>query len=206
VQVTRQVAIGAGVAFVALIAAVAFLLGRESVRSPPPPVASAPVASAPFATAPVATAPPAPASVAPAPVRPAAAGPEATAVRDYFTRMQAIDAVDLNGDTGEYANKLLAAAMTGDPSGFDDLLKAEESGAARARAITPPAACAAYHQRLLAMLAESIAMTKGLRTAIASGDTAGLTALAASATSLQSRANALDAEATALKTKYGLNP
>jgi hypothetical protein len=134
-------------------------------------------------------------------------GDDGGAVRDYFTRMQAIQMYGPTGDTGELANKILASSMNGDNSGFDDLVKAAQDGAEKARAITPPAGCAgcaAYHARLLAMLGDGVAMVKQVKTALASGDTGQLTALAASGSALQSRASALEAEARQIKSRYGL--
>jgi hypothetical protein len=134
------------------------------------------------------------------------ASSEAAAVRDYFAQMQAIQTVSPTNDTGEFANKLLTASMAGDTSGFDDLVKVAEAGASQARAITPPAACADYHQKLIAMLGESVDMVRTLKRAIATNNSTALTALAASGTSLQARANALEDEAKLIKTRFGLAP
>lgn len=131
-------------------------------------------------------------------------GDGAAAVRDYFARMQAIQMYGPTGDTSEFANKLLASSMNGDTAGFDDLIKAAQDGAEKARAITPPAACADYHARMIAMLGESVAMMKQIKTALASGDSGQLAALAASGSSLQNRASALEAEAKQIKARYGL--
>jgi hypothetical protein len=213
VQVSKPVVVATAAIFLVLFGLVLFLLGRESSRSAPPPATTA-VTSVPVPTpapaTPVPTPPPAavPAVQAPAPAIPATTAPptsgEAAAVRAYFAQIQAIQTLDLTGDAGEYANKVLAASMTGDSSGFDDLVRAAESGAARARAIAPPPACAAYHRQLLAMLGDSIAMVRGLKSAIGASDSAALGALAASGMSLQSRANALEAEEAAIKTRFGL--
>jgi hypothetical protein len=134
----------------------------------------------------------------------AAAGDAAAAARDYFTRMGAIQTFASTNDTGEFANKLLLGTMNGDMSGFDDLLHVMQLGTERARAITPPACCVEYHQRLLGMLADSTQLLDRLKTAIKGGDTGALTALTASASSLQSRADALDSEARRIKTRLGL--
>jgi hypothetical protein len=127
-----------------------------------------------------------------------------SAARDYFSRMQAIQTVASTNDTSEFANKLLAASMTGDSSGFDDLIKVMKEGAARARAIAPPPCCVDYHQRLLGMIAESARMVEQLKDAIGKNDSTALTALAASAGTLQTRANALEEEATQIKARLGL--
>jgi hypothetical protein len=241
VLVSKRVAIVAAGIFLALFAAVCFLLGRESSRrrtlpavsSPTPdstasaaaPVSPAIAAVNPAAPATIAAAPPPMVQLAPAPPPPvraalpstpplppigAGGGPagpdssEAAAARDYFARMQAIQTISPTNDASELANRLLATAMNGDMSGFDDLVKTAEAGAERARAVTPPACCVEYHRRMLAMLGESVAMVGELKTAIKSNDAAALTALAASGSSLQSRANALEDEARQIKARLGL--
>jgi len=132
-----------------------------------------------------------------------AGGDARAAARDYFSRMQAIQSVASTNDTSEFANKLLTASMTGDSSGFDDLVKVMQAGAARARAVTPPACCVEYHQRLLGMLGESTRMVEQLKAAIGKSDSTALTALAASASALQTRASALEDEAGQIKARLG---
>lgn len=187
---------------------------------PTPPLPSTVMPSAPMPTAaaaPVAADLPRPAlalAAMPPPLPPlGAAAPARTqssaaaAARDYFLRMQAIQTVGPTGDTGEFANKLLTASLSGgDTSGFDDLIRVTEAGADRVRAITPPACCVEYHQRLLAMLAESSAMVRRLKTAITTNDAAALGTLAASGSSLQARATALEDEAHRIKASLGLAP
>jgi len=184
--------------------------------SAPPPVAPMPTAVTPAPSAmpsvmppPMATAvvtPPPAVEMAPMPALGAQppAGDARAAARDYFARMQAIQSVASTNDTSEFANKLLSASMTGDASGFDDLVKVMRAGAARARAISPPACCVEYHQRLLGMLAESTRMVEQLEAAIGKSDSTALTALAASAGALQTRANALEDEASQIKARLGL--
>lgn len=248
-QVSRNVVYAAAAAFLALFAAVFFLLGRESSRrrapaavtvtapsemTTPEPRAVAAVPApalipalqaagpapgtrgAPDAETRVGLAPRAGASeptsspvivAAPLPrLEPsrAAAGDAAAAARDYFARMGAIQTFASTNDTGEFANKLLLGTMNGDMSGFDDLLRVMQLGTERARAIMPPACCVEYHQRLLGMLQDSTQLLDRLKTAIKGGDTGALTALTASASSLQSRADALDSEARRIKTQLGL--
>lgn len=230
-QVTNRVVVAAALAFLALFAAVCFLLGRESAHrrvaaaaSVAPPAAlevAAPAPAAPRTTRDPFADPspndPVPArrvaappglALATAPLPPLGAGPaaspEAAAARDYFARMQAIQTVGPTSDTGEFANKLLASAMNGDMSGFDELAQVAQAGAARAQAISPPACCVEYHQQLVAMLTESVAMIQQIKAAIASGDASALTALAATGSSLQTRATALDDDARQIKARLGL--
>jgi hypothetical protein len=250
VHVSRNVVYAAVAVFLALFAAMFFLLGRESNRrrhsvaapavattdpaTPDVDVVGAPVpnpigatpAAAPTQGAPrraaiepaVASAPraganeppSAPASIAPplpllVPGRTATSDP-AAAGRDYFAQMGAIQTFASTNDTGEFANKLLLGTMNGDLSGFDHLLEAMQAGAERARAITPPGCCVEYHQRLLGMLEDSTQLLGRLKTALQKSDTAAMTSLATSASSLQNRADALDAEARRIKSRLGLAP
>ena len=120
--------------------------------------------------------------------------------------MDAIQSKGLAGDPTEVANKLLASSMAGDSSGFDGLIRAAQSGEDRARALQVPAACAELHRKTLALLHDGTALTRSLQTAIGKQDADALTSLAVSASSLQSRAEALEQEEKAIKTKLGLVP
>jgi hypothetical protein len=181
-EVRRSVVAGAGVALVALIAAVAFLLGRESMRGP---VAPAPVAPAPVA--------------APAPI-PA----DAAAVRDYFAEVAKIQSFGATGDASALAQQLLASEMGGDPAGFDALIKGLQDGAERARRLRVPAACADFQKRLLALLDDSDALMRSLRAALTEQDGDALLSFGQKAGDLQTRATALDADGRSIRARYGL--
>ena len=120
--------------------------------------------------------------------------------------MSAIQASGLAGDPTEVANKILASSMSGDPSGFDDILRAAEDGESRARAVTPPPPCAEYHARTLILLHDGITLTRSLRSALERQDTSALASLATSASSLQNRTEALQQEERNLKVRYGVAP
>jgi hypothetical protein len=135
---------------------------------------------------------------------PAAEADPAIEVRNYFVQMASIQSAGPTGEPTEMANKLLASAASGDPSGFTALIKDVDSGIARAQQVHVPSACQEYHQRTLELLAESGRMLRTLQSSIARQDTDGLGALAASATSLQTRADALTAQARQIRAHYGL--
>lgn len=235
VHLSKQVVVGAAVAFALLIGAVGFLLGRESRRprrsaeAAPAIVAEASMAEVP-AGAPRGAMPSARGAIAdPAAassgIAPGAGGARAAArvatpalpttapvieadpaieVRDYYVQMASIQSAGPTGDPMELANKLLASAAGGDSSGFNALIKDVDNGIARAQQVHVPAACQEYHQRVLEMLGESGRMLRTLQSSIARQDTDGLGALAASATSLQSRADSLNAQARQIRARYGL--
>jgi hypothetical protein len=132
---------------------------------------------------------------------------QTSAVRDYFLRVQGIQATAPSTDPNEFANKLLASGMTGDTSGFDELVRVTEEGAQRAQAISPPescAECASYHQHLLSLLGDSASMMRKLKAAFTSKDASALQSMATAGSSLQASANALDQQARQIKAQYGL--
>jgi len=178
-EVGRGTVAGVAALIVALVAAVAFLLGRESTRQSAP---------------------------APAPTGAPSILPlgDAAAVRDYFERVAAIQEGPA-GDPSSVANELLAASIGGDSSGFDKLIQGAENGLAKLRDVQPPAACTEYHKKLTALLGDSLAMLRSLKTALAKQDADGIAGLAAQASALQQRTTDLDADATVIKSRYGLH-
>jgi len=233
-QVGKSVAIGVGVAFVGLLAMVFFLLGRESNRHQPAQTvevvraASVPELPPVAAVAPVVPVAPDPVPRVAPPVRVPAEDPlmkpgelggnpfdsrgdkaakpdDATAVRNYFIRMDSIQVMADTTDTGEFANKLLASAVSGDMSGFDSIVAQAESSAERARAISPPAVCRSYHEKMLALLGQTLDLVKGLAAAIKRNDMASLAGLSTGANAMQKQVTAVEAEGRALKSKYGIH-
>jgi hypothetical protein len=228
-QVGKNVAIGVGVAFLGLLAIVFFLLGRESNRRQPAQTVEV------VRAAPVPELPPVAPAVAPDPAPrvtrdpPPARAPDedtlmkpgelggnpfdsrsgkpddAIAVRDYFIKMDSIQVMADTTDTGEFANKLLASAVSGDMSGFDSIVAQAESSAERARAISPPAVCRSYNEKMLALLGQTLDLVKGLAAAIKRNDMASLSGLSTGANAMQKQVTAVEAEGRALKTKYGIH-
>ena len=185
-EVGRRTIAGVALVVVALVAAVAFLLGRESTRQPPPP---SPSPSSP---------PSSPPSPPPSPTG------DAAPVRDYFARVAAIQEGPA-GNPSSVANELVAASIGGDSSGFDKLIQGAEDGLAKLREVQPPPACAEYHRKLTALLGDGLAMLRSLKNALGHEDTDGLAGLAAQASALQQRTSDLDAEAAAIKARFGLH-
>jgi hypothetical protein len=94
--------------------------------------------------------------------------------------------------------------MSGDLSAFDGLVRTAEEGLTKARAIAPPAAAAAYHAELLAVLGAGLGMLRQLRAAMGGKDPDALSALGTTAGALRARADALESKAKALKAAAGL--
>ena len=229
-QISPRVALAFVGALVASLVTIAYLVGRDHGRrrtepvavvsaptpvaqlAPPPAAMPVPVAEVPrplpaAESMPVPRAPAVAQPVAEMPAQPVAAGEpgDGAAVQAYFMRMDALGGGSLLGDNAQdVAEKLLASAVGGDSSGFDAMVKVASNAASAARATSVPAACQHFHGELLTMLDQSTQMLTSLTAAIKHNDTGALTGIAMGATSLQSRATALQAEEKAIKTRYGL--
>jgi hypothetical protein len=182
---------------VAALVAIAFLLGRESAHPPTPPLVLErplePVRAPTFAPAPRASAEAAP------------RGPsESAEVAAYFQRIKEIQVGESAGSEKEYAGRLLTAAVSGDSSGFANLASSINEAERRARAITPPSPCAAYHETMLGLLGESKTMVAKMKDALDRKDADSLSAVASAAGSLQSRTEALEAEEQRLRRTYAV--
>lgn len=218
----------AGVLFVILVAAIAFLIGRQSGTPPAPASATTAAVEAPpaareetgqAAVAPIVTPPAivvAPSqsatmpSSASAPVPATATDtPPITAdararVAAYFSQMDSIQSAGTTGDPEEFATTMLGAAVSGDFSGIDALVRAAGDAERRAAAVQPPGECAEYHRQALAMLQESKALVTTLRDGLKRNDANVLTSVGASAQAMKSRADSLAAAEKSLRARFGL--
>jgi hypothetical protein len=192
-QIPKWLIAAAGLGLVVLIAAVAFLIGRETSRPPAAPTVET-----------AATAPTPSASVsAPSAERPLAADDARTRVAAYFKQMDAIQSGG-SGDPQTFATTVAEAAASGDFSGMDDLIRSATDAEHRAAALQPPSECAEYHRQAVTLLQESRSMIGALREGLKRNDTNALTAASASAQSLQARAESLAQAEKALRTRFGL--
>ncbi len=216
----------AALLFVMLVAAIAFFIGRDSSRPPAAEViatAPAPEPAAVNAPAPKEPAPPlaeaptptpaetrsVPAPIVTPPVSDAAPPPASPEVRvrvaAYFSQMDAIQAGGaIKGDSEEFANTIVSAALSGNFAGIDDLIRAAGEAERRAVAVQPPPECADYHRQALTLLQDSRAMAMKLRDGLKSNDANALTAIGESAQTMKSRADNLAASEKALRARFGL--
>ncbi len=133
--------------------------------------------------------------------------PERAAVAAYLDAVDAIQASDLAGSPESAANELAVALARGDASGLDGLVREAEEARRRLLAIAPPPACAAHHRETLASFDDALGMLRALRNASTSVDPdAALAAVAAQATALRSRAEALQREDRTLRVRAGRAP
>ena len=126
---------------------------------------------------------------------------EAARVHAYVLRVDELQAGP-SGDPGEFANKLVASSMSGDASGFDQLITSARGALAAARAVPVPEPGATYHAKLLGMLADSVAMLTQLETALGAKDVSALTAIMPAANALQTQATTLESQGRELKRRY----
>lgn len=155
----------------------------------------------------VATPPPTEPIPATAPVVAPRGGPDPgrAAVADYLDAVDRIQPEMAAGSPESLAGELASALANGDASGLDGMIGEMSKAKERLAALTPPAPCAAHHRESLASLDEGLELLRSLGTAVTSPDPATRLAEAASrATSLRSRAEALQREETALRQRYGL--
>jgi hypothetical protein len=204
---------------VVLIAAIAFLIGRET--APPPAAAVAAVAvpqeppaaresapqesTRPVAETPLTTAPVIAPSVTPSPSpEHSPATTEARArVAAYFEQMAAIQSAG-TGNQDEFATTIVNAAAGGDFAGLDDLIRTAGDVERRASALQPPGECAEYHRLAVALLADSRTMITAIRDGLKRNDADALTSMAASAQSMKSRSDNLARAEQTLRARFGL--
>lgn len=225
----RGVLIGIGAVAAVSLLALAFVLGRESGSGGAPPPLTKIARTAPRAQeeplsspAPAAAAGPeraeahpisGPAPAAPAqsvavqtaPMQATGPDPERAAVVAYFDAVNRIQPASMSGDAEAIANEMGAALANGDMSGLDKMVEQTEAAKASLAAITPPAACAAFHRESLASLDDALEVVRSLKTAMQSPEPAAqLANVASRANALRARADVLQKEEQDLRQRYGL--
>ena len=148
-------------------------------------------------------------SQAPAPIGGERGGagsdPERAAVASYFDAVDRIQAGAMSGEAEGVANEMAAALANGDTSSLDKMIRQTETAKASLAAVTPPAPCVSVHRETLASLDDSIEVLRSMKSAMESSEPAAqLAGVATRATTLRSRAEALQKEELALRQRYGL--
>lgn len=211
VQVPR--ALLAALALGTLLAA--FLLGRQFSRGAPSPVetphVSEPPAASPAERPPDTTPGPEPASstlaalpppaslpatlpaILPSAAAPAPGGRESEEIARYFQEADAIEArAKYWSDPQALATTILEQATKGDAGGFDDLIRAQAGARDEFARLSVPASCAEHHRRSVAVMGEGLALLERVKTALSSGDIAGLDGLQEKARDLEREAKEID--------------
>jgi hypothetical protein len=194
---SRRLVIALVVALGVCLLVIGIFIGRESAR-PEPAAATAPIGAAPPAKPlpPIFEPPPAP--------QPATVDPEdKRRVAQYFRDTDRLQNVDVD-DPQASAQALVNAASSGDSSGLQKLVAQARSAEQQARALVPPPPCAAYHKKLVALLADSRDMMQKLAAGFAGGSLDALPSLMARANAQKERAESLTRDEKELKRRYGL--
>jgi len=198
---SRRLVIALTVALGVCLLIIGVFIGRESARpdTPPPPVAAAPQKPLPPIFEPPAQPPAAP----PPPSEPAVDPAEKQRVAQYFREIERIQNVDVDNPEAS-AQALVNAATSGDTSGIDKLVQQAKDADKKARAVTPPPPCTAYHKKLLTLLADSREMVQKLAQGFAGGSLEALPGLMTRANSEKARQESLERDEKELKRRYGL--
>ena len=204
---SRRLVIALVIALGVCLLIIGIFIGRESARPdapPPPPMAQA-VPQKPLP--PIFEPPPTPLTPPPAaatvPPAPSVDPEEKRRVAQYFRDVDRLQNVDVD-DPQASAQALISAAGSGDNSGLQKLVATARKAEQQARALTPPAPCAAYHKKLVALLAESREMIQQLSAGFAGGSLDALPALMTRANAEKARQESLARDEAALKRRYGL--
>jgi len=147
--------------------------------------------------------------LAPAPVAgsgtPAGGRSDAAAVAAYFTRMDAVAAqVKATQDPEALARTILDQTLSGNMSGFEELITTQRALQARMAEVLPPAPCREHHQRSLRLIGRAIALLERTRDAVAGKNPSDLASVATEGHAIEEEARATDALANDLRRAAGL--
>ncbi len=130
---------------------------------------------------------------------------ERASVAAYFEAVDRIQLGAVNGQAEGIANEMAAALANGDTSGLDRMIRDAEAAKAGLSAVAPPPPCATHHRETVASLDDAIDVLRSLKVAMESSEPAArLADVSARATTLRTRADALEKEELALRERYGL--
>jgi len=198
---SRRLIIVLTVALGVCLLVIGIFIGRESARpETPPPL---PVAAAPQKPLPPVFVPPPQPPAPPPPSEPSVDPAEKQRVAQYFREIDRLQNVDTD-DPEASAQALVNAASSGDTSGLDKLVQQAKDAERKARAMTPPPPCAAFHKKMLALLTDSREMVQKLASGFAGGSLEALPGLLARANGEKARQEAVAREEKELKRRYGL--
>ena len=124
----------------------------------------------------------------------------------YFQQIEAIQSGGAVSDQQEFATTVVNAAVSGDFSVIDDLVRAATDAERRAAAVQPPSECAEYHRLVVALLQEGRTMITVLREGLKRNDIDALTSVGASAQNMRARAEHLAEAEKSLRAEFGLYP
>jgi hypothetical protein len=127
-------------------------------------------------------------------------------VAAYFTDLDAItvDHPSHTGDPQGHAESLVAAAMSGDTTGLDELISANSAMVKDIGSLSPPSPCREHHRRTLAVVNDSTRILQDLKSAMTTSDLGGLMAMQSKAGALEAELKAVDALGESIRAEYQL--
>lgn len=127
-------------------------------------------------------------------------------VATYFSDLDAItvDHPSHTGDPQGHAQALVTAAMSGDTTGLDELITANNAMVKDIGGLSPPAPCREHHRRTLAVVNDSTRILQDLKSAMTTSDLGGLMAMQAKAGALEAELKAVDALGQSIRAEYQL--
>ena len=136
---------------------------------------------------------------------PAAGHADAAAVAAYFTQMDGVAAqVKAAQDPEALARTILEQTLSGNMTGFDDLIATQRALQARMTQVQPPGSCREHHERSLRLMGRAIALLERTRGAVAGRNTADIANVATEGHAIEEEARATDALANDIRRAAGL--
>ena len=107
-------------------------------------------------------------------------------------------------DPQALARTILDQTLSGNMSGFEDLIATQRALQARMAEVLPPGSCREHHQRSLRLVGRAIALLERTRDAVAGKNTSDLASVATEGQAIEEEARATDALANDLRRAAGL--
>ena len=131
--------------------------------------------------------------------------PDTAAVAAYFTRMDAVAAqVKAAQDPETMARTILDQTLSGNMTGFEDLIATQRSLQARMAEVLPPPSCREHYERSVRLVGRAIALLERTRDALSRGNSSDLTSMTSEGHAIEEEARATDALANELRRAAGL--
>ena len=107
-------------------------------------------------------------------------------------------------DPEALARTILDQTLSGNMSGFEDLIATQRALQARMAEVLPPPSCREHHQRSVRLVGRAIALLERTRDAVAGKNPSDLASLATEGRAIEEEAKATDALANDLRRAAGL--
>lgn len=131
---------------------------------------------------------------------------ERAQVARYFAELEAAAATHPSvGSTPEaQANALVAGALAGDTSGFDDLIEANERLMREIGAVKAPEPCRVHKERTLSGIRDANATMRDLKSALEGGDFGAIMGMQERAQAMEADLRSVDSLGQEIRSRYDL--